>query len=352
MLFFDTVNLRKAYHLLIYFVFQMSANERSNQPTLSDIGEREIVRRLIVEFPSSSFIPPGDDCGAIEIDERLILLSTDTKSDETHFPPGFTAYDKGWSIAAANLSDIAAMGGVPVGFLIAYGLPRDTQFSVLRGMEAGIHACLSEFSTELVGADTKENRTLTLTGTAVGIVEKREVLLRKGSRTGDILCVSGTLGGAMLGLRSLKEGSGILSAEQKLRKPIPRIAEGRTLARSGSVTSCMDISDGLSSSLYELMRASGNGFELDAASIPMHDSLLETEIRDEEKIGVALNSGDEYELLFTVRPDSAASLHGLFKEEIGRDFVEIGRAIVERDILLSTATQKRRIEDFGFEHFR
>jgi len=330
----------------------MCADEQEGQPALSDLGEREIVRRLIAEFPSNSFIPPGDDCGAIEIDERLILLSTDTKSDETHFPPGFTAFDKGWSITAANLSDIAAMGGVPIGFLIAYGLPRETQFSVLRDMEAGINACLTEFSTPLVGADTKENRTLTLTGTAVGIIEKREVLLRKGSRIGDILCVSGPLGGATLGLRSLKEGSGILSAEHKLRKPVPRIAEGRMLAKSGLVTSCMDISDGLSSSLYELMRASGNGFEVDAQSIPMHESLEQAEMHEEERVGVALNSGDEYELVFTVRPDSVGALHGTFKEGGSRDFSEIGRVIGHREIILCGETERRRIEDYGFEHFR
>lgn len=305
-----------------------------------------------MEFPSTSYIPPGDDAGAIEIDERLLLLTTDTKSDDTHFPPGFTGYDKGWSIAVANLSDIAAMGGLPVGFLIAYGLPRDTPFSVLRGIQAGIEACLIENSTQLVGADTKENRVLTLTGTAVGLVEKREVLLRKGSRIGDVLCVTGPLGGATLGLRSLREGLGMTQAEEKLRKPIPRIAEGRILAKSGAATSCMDISDGLSSSLYEMMRASGNGFEVAASSVPMHSSLIEAEIRDDEKMGVALNSGDEYELLFTLRPESVESVHALFKKGVRRDFFEIGRVTGKRDIILLRESKKERIEDLGYEHFR
>jgi thiamine-monophosphate kinase len=329
----------------------MSIKEREDQPTLSDLGEREIVRRLIAEFPSSSFIPPGDDCGAIEIDERLILLTTDTKSDETHFPQGFTGYDKGWSIAAANLSDIAAMGGIPVGFLIAYGLPRDTQFSVLRGIQAGIEACLTEYSTQLVGADTKENLSLTLTGTAVGIIEKREVLLRKNSRPGDVLCVSGPLGAATLGLRSLKEGLDIKAAEEKLKKPLPRIAEGRILAKSGMVTSCMDISDGLSSSLYEMMRASANGFEINSSSVPVHETLSDVEMSEEERLAVALNSGDEYELLFTVRPDSVNELHRLFKNEAGREFIEIGYVTGRREVVLRKGSAKEQIEDFGFEHF-
>jgi len=330
----------------------MSGDERDNPPKLSDLGEREIVRRLIAEFPSSSYIPPGDDCGAIEIDERLILLSTDTKADPTHFPQSFTGYDKGWSIAAANLSDIAAMGGIPMGFLIAYGLPRDTPFSILRGIQSGIEACLTKYSTQLVGADTKENSVLTLTGTAVGIVEKREVLLRKGSRPGDVLCVSGPLGGATLGLRSMKERLGISSAEDKLRKPIPRIAEGRTLAKSGMVTSCMDISDGLSSSLYELKRASGNGFEVVSSSIPVHESLIEAELDAEERIAVALNSGDEYELLFTVRQDSIANLRGLYKSGTGRELCEIGHVIGEKRILLREESGREEIMDFGYEHFR
>lgn len=329
----------------------MSEKERAHATKLSDLGEREIVRRLIAEFPSSSFIPPGDDCGAIEIDERLILLSTDMKADATHFPPGFSAFDKGWTIAAANLSDIAAMGGIPVGFLIAYGLPRDTPFSTLRDLQAGIEACLSENSTQLVGADTKENATLVLTGTAVGIVEKREALLRRGSRPGDLLCVTGTLGGASIGLRSMKDGLCITSAEAKLRKPIARIVEGRVLAESGVVTSCMDISDGLSSSLYELMRASGNGFEVYSSSLPLHESLATIEMSDEERISVAMNSGDEYELLFTADKDAVADLRELFDKEAACDFTEIGRVIAEKEAVLDSGSGRKKIEDYGFEHF-
>lgn len=330
----------------------MVENENTNSPNLSDLGEREIVRRLIAEFPSISFIPPGDDCGAIEIDERLILLSTDTKVDDTHFPEGFTAFDKGWSIAAANLSDIAAMGGIPVGFLIAYGLPRNTPFSVLHDIQAGIDACLSEYSTPLIGADTKENRVITLTGTAVGMIEKREVLLRKGSRPGDLVCVSGPIGGATLGLRSMKGGLGILLAEGKLRRPAPRIAEGRILAKSGSVTSCMDISDGLSSSLYELRRASGNGFEIDSSCIPLHESLLEVEIDDDERLEIALHSGDEYELLFTVRPDGIEDLKAAFNSEAEHDLSVIGRVTEVGEIMLCKGSERETLPDHGFEHFR
>jgi len=150
----------------------------------------------------------------------------------------------------------------------------------------------------------------------------------------------------------LKEGLQILSAEQKLKKPIPRIAEGRVLAKSGMVTSCMDISDGLSSSLYELMRAGGNGFEINSSSVPVHESLTEMEMGDNDRIIVALNSGDEYELLFTVRPDSVSELRRLLKNATGREFIDIGYVTANKDVLLRKGQAKERIDDLGFEHFR
>ncbi len=330
----------------------MAENENTDNPTLEDLGEREIIRRLIAEHQQSGYIPPGDDCGAIEVGGRLVLLSTDTKVDDTHFPQGFTGFDKGWTIAAANLSDIAAMGGEPLAFLIAYGLPRETQFSVLQDIQSGIYACLSENSTPLIGADTKENRVITLTGTVVGIVEKSEVLLRSGSRPGDVICVSGPLGGASLGLRSMQRGLGIFLAEGRLRRPIPRISEGRALAKSGVCTSCIDISDGLSSSLYELMRASGNGFEIDASSIPFHESLWEVHDEREEPLQVALHSGDEYELLFTIRSNSVEDLRKKFNEEANHELYVIGRVTPVKEIILRRDSRSEVLPDGGFEHFR
>lgn len=327
----------------------MSENERSS---LSDLGEREIVKRLISAFPSRSYVPLGDDCGAIEFDDRLLLFSTDTKVSETHFPPQFTPFDIGWSIAAANLSDIAAMGGIPIAFLIAYGLPRDMSFAELERIQAGIDACLSEHSTPLVGADTKEHRILTLTGTIIGTVDKSEVLLRKGSRPGDAVCVTGPLGGAALGLRSMQSGLGISLAEEKLRRPRPRISEGRILAKSGLVTSCIDISDGLSSELYELMRASGNGFEIDLEKLPLHDSLHAFDACEDEKMSIALHSGDEYELLFTVKPEGLKELYDLYSSELDREFYVIGRVIDRREIIQSKKGRSELLLDRGYEHFR
>jgi thiamine-monophosphate kinase len=330
----------------------MDENNNIDTTTLADLGEREVIRRLIAEHQPSGYFPLGDDCGAIEIDGRLVLLSTDTKVDDTHFPQGFTGFDKGWTIAAANLSDIAAMGGEPVAFLIAYGLPRETQFSVLQDIQSGIQACLSEYSTPLVGADTKENGVITLTGTVVGIVDKSEVLLRRGSKPGDLVCVSGPLGGASLGLRSMQRGLGIILAEGRLRRPSPRIAEGRMLAKSGACTSCIDISDGLSSSLYELMRASGNGFEIDASSVPMHESLMGMNDENEESLQIALHSGDEYELLFTINPDSVEELRKKFDEEAEHGLYVIGRVTPYKEVILRRDSGNDVLPAGGFEHFR
>lgn len=325
---------------------------RSDDQLLSELGEREIVRRLISEFPSRGYISLGDDCGAIEFEDRLLLLTTDTKVSETHFPEQFTAFDKGWSIAAANLSDIAAMGGIPIAFLVAYGLPSDMLFTELRHIQAGLDACLSKYSTPLVGADTKEHQILTITGTAIGTVDKREILLRKGSKPGEAVCITGSLGGAALGLRSMKEGLGIRSAEDRLRRPEPRIAEGRILAKSGAVTSCIDISDGLSSELYELMRQNRYGFEIDVEKIPLHESLNEIECSEDEKANIALHSGDEYELLFTARQEGIDDLRVYYESQLGKGFTVIGKVIEKREVIKTIRGRTEMLLDRGYEHFR
>ena len=329
----------------------MPENRRAESPQLAGLGERKIVEMMISKIRSSAAVPLGDDCGGVEIDGRLLLLSTDTKTADAHFPSQFTFRDMGWVLAAANLSDIAAMGGRPVAFLVAYGLPVETALDDLEKIQDGILACLERYDTPLLGADTKENRCLTLTGTAVGIIDKERVLLRSGSSPGDLLCVTGRLGGAALGLKSMTEGSGLETAEERLRRPEPRIDEGMLLASSGKVTSCIDISDGLSSSLYELMRSSHSGFEVDASNVPLHASLRESGMEEQEMIQMALHSGDEYELLFTVGEEHIDSLRKSFQTKNLIDFEIIGRVIDKEKIVLRNEGVGTELEDLGYRHF-
>lgn len=320
-------------------------------PQLGELGERKIVEMLRAKTPASAAIPVGDDCGAVQIDGSLLLLSTDTKTVETHFPPQFTFEDIGWTLAASNLSDVAAMGGKPLAFLVAYGLPRDFPYRSLEQIQEGILKCLDKYDTPLVGADTKENRTLTVTGSVAGVVERERALLRSGSTAGDILCVTGTLGGAALGLRSMAEGLHLENAEQRFRRPEPRVREGITLASTQKVTSCIDISDGLSSSLYELMRASHNGFAVDPSLVPLHPSLRESDLEDPERLRMALHSGDEYELLFTVDERDIEHLKESFRAKDLEGLSVIGRTIEEEKIVLTHDGTDLGLEDLGYRHF-
>lgn len=329
----------------------MSKDRSAESPQLAELGERKIVEMLMAKTSSSAAVPLGDDCGAVEIEGRLLLLSTDTKTVETHFPPQFTFKDMGWSMAAANLSDIAAMGGKPVAFLVAYGLPDDFIFDSLKQIQEGILACLDRYDTPLVGADTKENRNLTLTGSVAGLVDKDKALLRSGSSPGDLLCVTGKLGGATLGLKSMAEGLHLEMAEERFRRPEPRIREGMAMASSKKVTSCIDISDGLSSSLYELMRSCHNGFEVGASKVPLHASLRESGMDEQGALQMALHSGDEYELLFTTGEKAVDSLKKSFQIEGLVDFEIIGRVIEEEKIVLRHEGVERELEDLGYRHF-
>ena len=148
-----------------------------------------------------------------------------------------------------------------------------------------------------------------MSGTALGTVAKKGILLRKGAKKDDLLAVTGSLGMAAAGYHSIKNALGNKRAEKALLEPKPRVKEGMSLSASGVVSSCMDISDGLASSVYTLAEASKVSFELDYAAIPVEKDVIEIA----KKVGMSpeelvLYYGGDYQLLFTLRPEGLSLL--------------------------------------------
>lgn len=301
---------------------------------LSHIGERGIVSHLISKLDPKGTNQIGDDCAILDNGKDFLLLTTDMISRATHMPDGSNPQDIGWYAAAVNLSDIAAMGGEPLGLLVGLGLPRETKSEWLDALVTGIQECCSAYGSPVLGGDTKENSELTVSGTAVGKVRKDRILRRNGARPGDILAMSGALGRGLIWEKDR-------SRTDVLLRISPRIDVGKALAGSGAATSCIDMSDGLSTSLHLLSASSNVGFIVDGNALPLMSGI---EPGEKEK---SMHWGGDFELLFTLDPKKAQKVFSL-----GLGITRIGEVTESKSILLGTDGSTRPIPDLGYEHFR
>jgi len=234
----------------------------------------------------------GDDAAVLD---GGLLFATDVLTEGVHFDLGWsTAADVGWKALAVNLSDIAAMGGTPraavCGVVLAAGRKGEAD-----DLAAGLMAAADELGCPLVGGDTVVGAALTVTIAVVGDSPEGGAVLRSGAQPGDSLFVTGPLGGSKAALAALRRGGEPDPvALARLQRPVPRLVEGRMAAAAGA-GAMIDLSDGLSSDLAHLCRASGVGARLQASAIPVGPGAT---VED------ALSGGDDYELCFAA-PDPA-----------------------------------------------
>jgi len=321
-------------------------------PSLEQLGERAAIRSLVRVLEPAPGLGIGDDCAVLPWGSRYLLLTTDVLNAQTHFPEGTRPFEMGWHAVAVSLSDLAAMGGEPLGVVVAESLPRTTSHGFLRALTRGMNACARAFGTHIVGGDTKEAAAVSLAGTALGWVPRCELLTRRGARAGDLVAVTGRLGGAALGLRSIQHGLGLRPAEARWRRPTPRLREGRMLARSSLVTSCLDLSDGLSSGLHELCRWSKVGMAVDEARLPIFPALRRASLSSRERRALLLHGGQDYELLVTLRSKASSALHRLARQLRPTPLTVVGKVQVGGGPLVVRHGRAEALPDAGYEHFR
>lgn len=317
---------------------------------LEDVGERHVVRDITTLLNHKDMaIGIGDDCAAFPFGEYYLLITTDLISRKTHIPDIMSYHQIGWHIVAVNLSDIAAMGGTPTGFLASCGLPRNMKVRDFEEIARGMDSCCEEFGIRVLGGDTKETESLTLCGTALGKVRKEGILRRAGSQEGDIVAITGSLGKAACGYYSLQKGIDLPGAVKALLEPYPRVKEGEVLSESGLVTSCMDVSDGLASSLYQLSETTGNRFLIRLEDLPVAEEVSALEDIPVEEL--ALYFGGDYELLFTMKRHGVEELKKSLRK-VGSSLHEIGEVRTGPHNILQTTKGEEILENRGFEHFR
>ncbi|MCK9266673.1 thiamine-phosphate kinase [bacterium] len=277
---------------------------------------------------------PGDDTAVLKYDAtNYLLLTTDSVVENVHFKRDHaTLYQIGKKAMAVNLSDISAMGGTPLYALVSVGFPDGTKNIVaplLRGMEK----MSSLYNFDIVGGNISKAPVLFIDVTMAGIVEKKYLKLRSGACVGDNIYVTGKLGGTIL---------------KKHLNIVPRIKESRILIKRVNVTSMMDISDGLSTDLTRLAKASKTGFRLWLDKVPTSADAIKMSSSKKEAIAHALNDGEDYELLFTVPSSCKKDVPA----KIGNTIVTcVGVITEERKFEGVYQDEVVKIEPSGFSHF-
>jgi thiamine-monophosphate kinase len=217
----------------------------------------------------------------------------------------------------------------------------------------GASSCANRYNTAIIGGDTKEHESVALSGTALGKVRRDLLMTRKGIQPHDVIVVTGSLGKAAAGYHQIKKNkkSGTVNA---LCEPIPRINEGRILAESRVVDCCMDLSDGLSSSLYQLSEINQVGFKIFQEKLPISNQLKEYATIDStiDELHLALHFGGDYELLFTASENDISTIKTEMKK-VGNLVTIIGKVIPDNDevFLQKINGSYGNLPNLGYEHF-
>ncbi|MEO8063823.1 MAG: thiamine-phosphate kinase [Pseudomonadota bacterium] len=294
----------------------------------------------------------GDD-GAVLMPpaSRELVAVTDSLVEGVHFPPGSPAISIGHRAFAVNLSDIAAMGAEPAWALLALSLPRPDEEWLAQFARAAGDLC-RRHGVALVGGDTTRGP-LTITVTIIGIVPIGVALERKGGQPGDAVFITGSPGDAAAGL-ALEQGrlhvADPMSAQilrDRFLFPTPRCDVG--VALRGLASACIDVSDGLGGDLEKLCAASGCGAEVDAAALPISESLLGAVGREAAR-EYALTGGDDYELLFTVPLARLGAMTNAIARGLG-PVTRIGSLVAGNGVRVLARGGVMQFSGAGFDHF-
>ena len=293
--------------------------DEANLVRLADIGEFALIARLTAGLESRPDVAlgVGDDTAALDLGaDQLLLATCDCQVEGRHFLMHVaTPREIGHKALAVNLSDIAAMGGEPLWVLVSLIAPPELDVSVVDGIYEGLRALAERYRVAIVGGNVSSTSgPLTLDITALGRVARERMVTRAGAHPGDRLLVTGSLGAGRVGLRAFTSTGGVEPppdalawVRARMTTPEPRVREGMALAATGAVTAMLDISDGLAGDLGHICERSHVGALVDAAALPLDDATRAVALAlGEDPVALALSGGDDYELLFTARPEDVA----------------------------------------------
>lgn len=300
---------------------------------VSDIGEKELVRYIIA---NSKDITP-DDTAITELTDSNLISTCDMLIQSRHFPKNMSYFDMGFKSVTVNVSDLAAMGAEPLGFLLSIAIPKDLDVDSFKKIIEGVLSACDYYSIPLIGGDTNEAYEIIISGTALGLADSP--LMKDTYEIGDLIAVTGDIGLAALGFE-LETLDNVYTKHSL--KPEARIKEGLIL--KDFATSATDITDGLASELYEIKK-DGFGFMIYEEFLGITDEYKEIcEKLNLDYLDLVLHVGEDFELLFTISKDNL--------EKLPIDVKVIGE-VTDSDAVELTLENGfvEEIKNRGYEHY-
>jgi len=326
---------------------------------ISELGEFGLIDQLnknIKVHHQDTLKGIGDDAAVLDAGDKVKVITTDLLLEGVHFDLSYSPlHHLGFKAVAVNISDVAAMNAVPKQITVSIALSSRFSVEAVEAIYAGVNAAAEHYNVDVIGGDTTASRSgLVISVTAIGEVEKGKEVYRSGAKENDIVCVTGDLGGALIGLQVLEREKEVFMADPNMQPQLEKYAyvTGRQLkpdARMDIVhelkelgvvpTSMMDISDGLASELFHICKQSKVGVTIYEDKLPIDKQTFDTAVEfNMDPITCVLNGGEDYELLFTISQEDFPKLEKhpdvhfighITKEESGKFLVTKSQTAVE-----------------------
>jgi thiamine-monophosphate kinase len=329
---------------------------------IQELGEQQLLRRLHQFCPADLI---GDDAAVLSLPvDRSLVVTTDVLVDGVHFSDRTTApEDAGWRAAAANLSDLAAMGATPIGLTVGLALPGTLTVDWVERLYQGMTACLQPFQTPIVGGDVTRSPVTSVSITAFGAAAPNRILRRGAAQPGDALVVTGSHGASRAGLELLLHpefGQHLPESDRRAlvqahQRPVPRLDVleplwqlWETLPQARAIAG-MDSSDGLADAVLQICRASGVGARVERDQLPI-PTALRAGIEPALALDWALYGGEDFELVLSL----PAAIAPRLVQELGAGAAIVGTITAEPGVWLVSAAGaflKQLSLEAGFQHF-
>mgnify|MGYP003586268568 FL=1 len=318
---------------------------------LKELGEFGLIDKIKAQF--SEAIPEniegiGDDCAVIHQEGKdSLLITTDLLVENVHFLRNdITPFELGYKSLAVNISDVAAMGGTPRYAFLSIALPSDLEGPWLKSFFDGIYELGKKHGILLLGGDTtKSLQGVVINVALIGEAPAQQIKRRSQARVGDLICLTDTIGDSGAGLDVILKKRTRGPLEDRLVKrhylPRPHVEEGNWLSQRNAINAMMDVSDGIDSDLKRIMEQSSCGVKIDLEMLPLSQDLkLYSQKNNLSPLELAASSGEDYCLLFTLKPELLESTLESFEKEFFRSFFVIGEVIedkkFESDLMILT----------------
>ena len=278
------------------------------------------IRKMFARVPNNNFEGIGDDCAVLPMGDEVLVFTSDMLNEGVHFlADKSTAYQIGYKSLMVNISDVVAMGAKPVATLLSLALPEERFGEWSADFMRGYHAASKKYGVKLVGGDTTKSESgVCVNVTAIGRAPQANVKRRSSAKVGDVVMVTGKLGGSAVGLRDVLSGK-LTTRNAKIHlMPEARVKEGMWLGEQPEVRAMMDISDGIASDLQHILDESKKSAVVVEKSVPIAKAAT---LED------ALCGGEDYELLLTVDRCKADELVQRFEAKFGKPLYNIGKIV-------------------------